>query len=556
MATKPASTYILNSANSLYSDMVACYPMLEGSGTTTADKTSNGNTATLTGGLTWGTPDSEGPNFHPASGNGYLSLASNLTIPINTSFSIAWACNWASGAGNHGILLGDAAGVEGGQNFIWLQSTYGSEIWCSLLPGAETFTSASPINAKRHDYVLTAAYSSGKYTLNLYQDGIAATPITNLTAGSTPWKINAILNGFSTAGYSFYGQFEYLYIWSGRALASTDAATLSLIGGGNPYSILKPAVSASFTVSPSTIPANHSGNLTLTLTGTGTSWTSGSVVSIQNSVTGTTTVTKGTWTQSSGTAATLTVTTGAGTGTFTITVDGVVSSALTVNTASFTISPTSGGTGTTPTITATGTNTLWTLETASTLFSVSGGTGASISSISVTSNTAATFTLTVGTGTATLTITDAPTGDTASFTDATDNPQQVSCVYPKTWYTWTDRMGITKPDITGPFQLADLTPVSAADAGTLVITADCTTAGAIIGLAVVLWDERGNPISISNGNIMASGWATNAAGTYVASSGYSMNAGYLAVDVSLAAGYNVLVIQISNGIMNLHTKLF
>ena len=262
--------------------------------------------------------------------------------------------------------------------------------------------------------------------------------------------------------------------------------------------------SASFTASPSAIPANHSGNITLTLTGTGTSWTSGSVVSIQNSVSSTTTVTKGTWTQGSGTAATLTVTTGAGTGTFTITIDGVVSGALTVDTSTFTVVPstipanhsgnitlTLTGTGTswtsgqvvsiqnsvtgtttvtagtwtqssgtaatlavttgagpgrsrsplmgwsphrspsarqasrsprrvvaratTPTITATGTNTLWTLETASTLFSVSGGTGASISSISVTSNTAATFTLTVGSATGTLTITDVPTGDTAKL---------------------------------------------------------------------------------------------------------------------------------------------
>ena len=69
-----------------------------------------------------------------------------------------------------------------------------------------------------------------------------------------------------------------------------------------------------------------------------------------------------------------------------------------------------------------------------------------------------------------------------------DNSQQVSCVYPKTWYTWTDRTGITNPDVTGPYQLVNLTPVPTADAGTLVITADCTTAGAIIGLAVVLWD--------------------------------------------------------------------
>ena len=137
-----------------------------------------------------------------------------------------------------------------------------------------------------------------------------------------------------------------------------------------------------------------------------------------------------------------------------------------------------------------------------------------------------------------------------------DNSQQVSCVYPKTWYTWTDRMGIIKPDVTGPYQLVNLTPMPTADAGTLVITADFTTPGAIAGLAVVLWDERGNPISISNGTITASGWATNAAGTYVAASGYSVGAGYLAIDVSQAAGYNVLVIQISNGTVNLHTKLF
>ena len=180
-------------------------------------------------------------------------------------------------------------------------------------------------------------------------------------------------------------------------------------------------VASSFSVSPSYIPANHSGPITLTLAGTSTTWTSGSTVSITNNVTGTTTVTKGTWTESTGTSATLTVTTGAGTGTFTITIDGVTSPSLTVDAASFTISPGSGANSTTPTITATGTNTLWSSETASTLFSVSGGVGASISSISVSSDTAATFTLTVGSSSGTLTITDTPTGDTHTFT-ATSGP--------------------------------------------------------------------------------------------------------------------------------------
>ena len=111
--------------------------------------------------------------------------------------------------------MGDV--VDGGQNFIWMKPGYTTEVWCRLLSNSESPTSVQTISGGRHDYVLTATYSSGKYTLNLYQDGVAATPITNITAGSAAWKINAILNGYATAGYSFYGQFEYLYIWSGRA---------------------------------------------------------------------------------------------------------------------------------------------------------------------------------------------------------------------------------------------------------------------------------------------------------------------------------------------------
>ena len=66
----------------------------------------------------------------------------------------------------------------------------------------------------------------------------------------------------------------------------------------------------------------------LTLVGTGTAWTSGSVVTVQNSVTGTTTVTAGTFTALSATSATLAYTTGAGVGTWMLTIDGVTSPPL------------------------------------------------------------------------------------------------------------------------------------------------------------------------------------------------------------------------------------
>jgi len=131
-------------------------------------------------------------------------------------------------------------------------------------------------------------------------------------------------------------------------------------------------------------------------------------------------------------------------------------------------------------------------------------------------------------------------------------------VYPKTWYTWTDRTGITVPDISGPCSLANLTPISTADAGTLAITADGTAPSMTIGIAVVLWDERGNPMSVNSGMFTLSGWAKNASGNYITANGYAITPpGFLAVDVSLAAGYTVLVQSIIPlGTVNLHTKLF
>jgi len=138
------------------------------------------------------------------------------------------------------------------------------------------------------------------------------------------------------------------------------------------------------------------------------------------------------------------------------------------------------------------------------------------------------------------------------------NPQQVCVGYPKLAYCWTDRTGITAPDVTGPLSTTRLVITGTAQAGTLVITADGTAMSASIGIAVVLWDERGNPISVNSGMLTLSGWCKNAAGNYIAANGYGVTPpGFLAVDVSLAAGYTVLVQSIiPSGSVNLHTKLF
>ena len=138
------------------------------------------------------------------------------------------------------------------------------------------------------------------------------------------------------------------------------------------------------------------------------------------------------------------------------------------------------------------------------------------------------------------------------------SPDPVYVVYPKTTYSWTDRIGITAPDVTGPLSATGLVITPTFQAGTVAISADGTKGSASIGIAVVLWDERGNPISVSSGTINLSGWCKNAAGNFIAANGFGVTPpGFLALDVSLASGYTVLVQSITpSGIVNLHTKLF
>jgi hypothetical protein len=178
---------------------------------------------------------------------------------------------------------------------------------------------------------------------------------------------------------------------------------------------------ASFFATPAIIPSQHSKNIAVALTGSGTSWTGGTAFSISG-VTGATLVSKS---NSSSTSETLQITTGSGTGTLTITdTTDSISTTISVSAATLVISPTSGSANTTPTLTMTGTNTLWQTDTGngnyttSNLFSESGGTGASLGTATITSNTTATAVLTAGSTNATETITDNSTTATATFTVA------------------------------------------------------------------------------------------------------------------------------------------
>ncbi len=137
-------------------------------------------------------------------------------------------------------------------------------------------------------------------------------------------------------------------------------------------------------------------------------------------------------------------------------------------------------------------------------------------------------------------------------------PGPVYVTYPKTTYGWTDRTGITTPDMTGTRLSTGLVITGIGTSGTLVVTADGAASDMTVGIAIVLWDERNNPISVISGTITLSGWLKNSSGYYIAANSLGSNPpGFLAVDVSLAAGYTVLVQSIlPAGTVNLHWKLF
>jgi hypothetical protein len=169
-----------------------------------------------------------------------------------------------------------------------------------------------------------------------------------------------------------------------------------------------------FTISPATIPSGHSGNIALILTGTGTSWVNGSTVITASGVAGSSC---GAATVTSSTAATVVCSTGSSTGTLTLTesATGSAAAAASVALPSLGINLSRGNLSSIQTLVLTGINTLWTQESPAGLLSVSGGTGASIGTPTITSNTGGTVALTVGTATGTLIITDTSTGKTATF---------------------------------------------------------------------------------------------------------------------------------------------
>lgn len=132
-------------------------------------------------------------------------------------------------------------------------------------------------------------------------------------------------------------------------------------------------------------------------------------------------------------------------------------------------------------------------------------------------------------------------GDTLVLEDNMSSPANV--LYPMSPYFWNDRIGVTKPDVYGPTNLSTLSipPTGTGGYGNLIVTAD-STIEQTIGIAIVLWDNRGNPISVGSGMITLSSWAKNSLGNLISADRYGISSpGFMSADVSMADGYTVLL---------------
>jgi len=342
-----------------------------------ADEGGNGSltfTVTDSGGNTWTNDILDGVAYSQAQvSHSVITTGGALTITVTTNQSHPLTMS----ADEFSFSAGMVASVDGAPSGA--TSTSATSLTTSLIP-------------------LTTGLIYGVAAVN-QATGQAIAHGPGFTAGSN-------ITGVSNGAPAFLA--EYVLANSTSPIAVIATLNQSDANGETIVGVAFKAVQPPIFPSPSTVPANHSGNISVTLVGSGTNWVSGSTTFTATGAG----VTFKSQSIANTTAATIVITTGSSTGTCTIS-DGTNSATITVATASLSLNPPGIGENASQTITATGTHTLWSSEVASTLFSISGVSGASISSIAVTSNTVATFTLAAvsSSGTAIITSTEA----TASF---------------------------------------------------------------------------------------------------------------------------------------------
>lgn len=251
MPTKPAAGTPLDPAHALYSHLTAAgsavWGMLEGTGTTSADSSGNGNTLTLSTGASWSS-DATGPKIALTGNANPLPLTSAITYDGNQSYSIAFRGLGSSGA--FGSVCGNGTEYIGFYygnyfNFVTRDSNYS-------FYGATVFSAAK-------DYVVVFNFST--LQARLYTDGVedSVSPFV-MTAGH-PFIFDRLGSGFAGFANPLIGSLNYFYGINGYAASIGDAVALHT----NPYAIFTSVAPSPFTAAALSGPSTAAASFAITV---------------------------------------------------------------------------------------------------------------------------------------------------------------------------------------------------------------------------------------------------------------------------------------------------
>lgn len=203
--------------------LAAYWSMDEGSGTTYADATGNGHTATLAGTTGWSSPGKVGAycaNYPGATGAGSTFTG----ISLGTSWSYA---GWVKSAASGGYAGYQNLCTQGNARGIWVRGT-GSAV--DFYDGNDNTASASiGTGVWRH-----VAVTYDGTTIRHYLDG--ATNGTNAASGLAAFTPNNM--GCDSTGREYFaGQHDEVGLWT-RPISSTEVAYLYNGGTGRAYASL------------------------------------------------------------------------------------------------------------------------------------------------------------------------------------------------------------------------------------------------------------------------------------------------------------------------------
>jgi hypothetical protein len=199
---KPISSAVLNKLHSLAASMVACWPMLEGTGLASADKTNNGHELALDAGATSWTMDGGDVAIAKANAaNRGSTMAANLTLTLSTkSFSVAFRAKQTNDSAN-GVVIGFSSATA--PNIQMLGST--DVMRFVTAAGNATFTKTNFQTFEHH--VLTWNQSTGE--MRYYVDGVenATSPVTPTLSASVVF--DSVIGGRS-ASSNLIGTMSYM----------------------------------------------------------------------------------------------------------------------------------------------------------------------------------------------------------------------------------------------------------------------------------------------------------------------------------------------------------